>query len=150
MNDNRIVTAEFCDDIRHELGYKYSLMGCYSGELIADSIPCMLPKLCAAITVITPIEDPFKKLIIRAFLGESLIAENEIPEENLVKMSVIDSEKSAEFTKLLMKVQMFFTPLAIQENSVLRIEAETECGNLNGPKLIIRTRKETDLPALNY
>ncbi|MGH6824092.1 hypothetical protein [Methyloceanibacter sp.] len=54
----------FCDDIRAELGGKFSFMGCYTGNLIVhDKLPLMLPKLGIAITYyerIRGVTDPVK------------------------------------------------------------------------------------------
>ena len=144
MNENRIVFADFCDDIRQEVGYKFSLMGCYSGEVIVDTIPVMLPKLCASITAITPLDQPFINLTFRAYLNEDIIAESIIPTSNLEENYERLKKNSAEYTKIMIKVQMAFIPLIIQEQSVLRIEAETEDGIIKGPKLKIRQRVESD------
>lgn len=144
MNEGRIVFAEFCDDIRLEVGNKYSLMGCYTGELIMQPIPSLLPKLCAAITAVTPIEKPFQSLIFRAFLNDDLIVETEIQLENLQKNHELLTKDPKDFTKLLVRVQMAFVPLVVQQESVLRIEAETEEGIIKGSKLLIRGLIDTD------
>lgn len=36
----------FCDDIRHELSGKFTLVGCYSDHLLVAQVPTTLPKLC--------------------------------------------------------------------------------------------------------
>src|SRR4030095_11746465 len=41
----------FCDDIRQEVGGKFSYIGVYSGQMIIHgTCPVTLPKLCLAIT----------------------------------------------------------------------------------------------------
>jgi hypothetical protein len=147
MNEGRVVVAEFCDDIRQEVGHKFSLMGCYAGnELIADEIPIALPKLFASVTAISPLEKPFSSLVFRAFLNDELIAENEIPATNLADGYKSVMAKSNGYTRFSIRIQMGFVPLVIQEESILKIEAESEEGVINGAKLIIRKRTQEDPP----
>lgn len=47
----------FCDDIRSEIGDKYSLMGIYSGALNVSSMPVTLPRFSFAITLWEPMDD---------------------------------------------------------------------------------------------
>jgi hypothetical protein len=61
MKKGRSVYCVFCDDIRHEVGNKFSLMGVYSGGLIvsAASLPTRLPKLAIYIWITSPLSKPF-------------------------------------------------------------------------------------------
>ncbi len=141
MNEGRIVVTQFCDDVRYEVGNKYSLIGCYSDELIVDKLPALLPKLCVQIRAFTPIDKAFSRLALRAFLGEEMIAEANI---EFGKISTDDAPADA--TRMGIMTFMFFSPLGITEPSLLRIEAETEDGVLSGGKLRIRDRTTEDPP----
>jgi hypothetical protein len=46
----------FCDDIRHEVGGKVSLMGIYGSHLLVPSMPLHLPKLAIHFNIELPIE----------------------------------------------------------------------------------------------
>jgi hypothetical protein len=59
MTGKRTVIAQFCDDVRQEIGNKFSLMGCYGTDLYVPAFPFTLPKLCAFVHVRTPRERPF-------------------------------------------------------------------------------------------
>jgi hypothetical protein len=144
MNEGRIVIAQFCDDIRYEVGNKYSLIGCYSDELIVDKLPALLPKLCVQVRAFTPIDKVFSKLALRAFLGDDVIAEAHI---ELGKVSPDDAPADA--TRMSIMTFLLFSPLGITEPSMLRIEAETEDGVLTGGKLRIRERAAEELPPDN-
>lgn len=147
MNDNRLIIANFCDDVRLEVGYKYSMMGCYSGELIVNEIPSVLPKICAVVTAITPIGDPFKKLIFRAFLNESLLLENELPQQELeANQKQLQEHAEPENTRISLKIHLSIITLVIEANSILRIEAETEDGVIKGSRLRLRMRASEDMP----
>lgn len=143
MSASRIVIAQFCDDVRHETGNKYSLMGCYGDELIIDKLPAALSKLCAQIRAITPIDRPFIKLIFRAFLLDDCIAEIDMP----ISESTTHSSRPGVSYMGVMAI-MAFSPLVILEPCHLRIEAETEDGILHGSRLFIRERTSEDSPLL--
>jgi hypothetical protein len=77
---NRHVQTIFCDDIRHELGGKLSYIGVYSGHLFVPAFPVILPKLCLALSVITPASQPFRKLELRIFKDDEQLAEGVLDE----------------------------------------------------------------------
>ena len=138
MNSDRFVVAQFCDDIRQEIGNKHSLMGCYAEDLLVPSLPWLLAKLCAQIKVATPIERPFEKLTVRALLNEELIAELEFPAAQLdiAKRDIKSRDLGAE-RRMAVVALLTFSPLQVQEACKLRIEAETEEGVLRGSSLSI-------------
>lgn len=137
MNDKRIVVTQYCDDIRREVGNKYSLMGCYSSELIVEKLPAVLQKLCAQVRVITPIDQPFRKLLIHAFLNGDSIADIEI---DTTKMSEMEKEASPDANWITVTAMLVLSPLAIEEPCMLKIEAETEDETFKGGSLRIRER----------
>jgi hypothetical protein len=49
-------TTIFCDDIRPELGGKFSYMGVYFGVMYVRKFPITLPKFCLAVTFYEPKE----------------------------------------------------------------------------------------------
>ncbi|HUX64342.1 MAG TPA: hypothetical protein VMV64_11400 [Sulfuricella sp.] len=145
MDGNRLVTAQFCDDIRHEVGNKYSLMGCYGNEMIVDKIPSVLPKLCAHIRVFTPAGRPFENLVIRAYMNDDLIAEIEMPVTD-VSADIYRQGTASGLGRVAFLAMMAFSPLAITEPCKIRIEAETEDGIVRGSYIDIRERIQEDLP----
>lgn len=135
MSASRTATTLFCDDIRHEVGNKYSLIGCYGSELLVEKLPLVLPKLCAHVRIITPIDKSFTNLKIRAYLNEDTIAEMNYSPEDIRKpeSSLVENSIRAE-----LNIMMVFSPLPITELSKLRIEAEADDDVLRGGILIIR------------
>lgn len=145
MSDHRFITATFCDDIRHEVGNKFSLVGCYTGEMITEMLPVALPKFCASIAVHSRISNPFKKLSVKALLNDVLIAEQEIPEGAILIEDQLSSFKKADFiTKFSINIQFVFSPFLVEADSWLSIVAETEDGLIQGPYFHIRSRQESD------
>jgi hypothetical protein len=142
---SRLVIAQFCDDIRHEIGGKFSLVGCYGGEMIIDKLPIVLPKLCAQISVFTPFERPFGLLLLRANLNGDTLAEIEMPTREM-KESIQKKKLKSELGRLSAMALMVFSPLPVNEPCKLRIEAETEDGIILGSFLTIRERTLDDPP----
>lgn len=142
MDNPRIVVATFCDDIRHEVGQKVSLIGCYGSELIVDKLPALLPKLCAYILFLTPSESPISRLVLRARLNGDVIAEMEVPES--VHADLQQKANNSELGRAGVRAMMVFSPLPLNEPCKLQIEAETEEGVVPGSFLRIRERTEDD------
>ena len=45
------ITTIICDDVRSEVGNKFSLMGVYQRNIIFKKLPSILPKLCLCILI---------------------------------------------------------------------------------------------------
>lgn len=132
---NRHVLTTFCDDIRHEIGGKLSYIGVYSGHLFVPTFPVSLPKLCLAMTVITPSEKPFRKLSLRVLRDEDVIAEGILDDAQLA--NVVDATEEATDGERKDKAQVLrtlfvFSPFQLDGPCVLRVRAETEEEELRG------------------
>ena len=75
MTAHRSVIAQFCDDVRQEIGNKFSLMGCYGADLYVPAFPITLPKLCVFVIARTPREQPFERLTLRLVRGSEVLSE---------------------------------------------------------------------------
>lgn len=135
-NEDRFVTAIFCDDIRQEVGNKLSFIGCYQGELFVPMAPVALPKLCVFATVWTSKEKPFKSLTVRVVQDNTTeLARIEIPEEGLKEASQITDETS---TRKAFSTAIVFAPFAVEKPTMLKLVATTEDGEIAGPRLLIK------------
>jgi hypothetical protein len=134
----RFVFATYCDDIREEKSGKLTLVGCYGSDLIVEkaSDPVLvLPKLCAQIHIVTPVERPLERVIIRAFLAETLLGELTLPTTAFATPANLASDAAL----IGVMATMTFVPFAVPElPSKLRIEVETEDGILRAPALRLR------------
>lgn len=144
----RYIYAVYCDDIRHEVGNKQSYIGVYSGVLIVPSFPVTLPKLCIAITAITPANKPFGKLVFRVMREDIVIIESVIPGEGLatqetiiegIKNHEMDVRNSEPDLEKIIKASLHFvlSPFVIDSPCVLKIRVETESEVLKGSGLRI-------------
>lgn len=142
----RQIVAQYCDDVRQEVGNKYSLMGCYGAELFVPSFPVVLPKLCAQVKVLTSSDQPFERVTMRAYLNAELIAELEFPSDQLQNRPA-NFEPISEVRRIVALGVLAFAPLQIQEpNTTLRVDAETETGTIRGMPLRILKAPEPAKP----
>lgn len=135
--NQRLVLASFCDDIRQEIGNKFSFVGCYQDVMVVQQFPAQLPKLCAHVTVLTPTSKPFERLVIRTKLNEDVVAELEMPVSSLVE-SFNAKAAITELGRLSIRAMIVLSPVIVTEPCKLRIEAETEDGIIPGSYLTIR------------
>lgn len=122
----RSLYSIFCDDIRPEVGNKFSYMGCYIGQMYLPTLPLTLPKLCVAMNAHTPASKPFKHLKFRLLKFDEVIAETDMnfAEGALPPMPWIQSPGDE---LRIMVGQIFQLPaFHIAEPCVLRVRAFTE------------------------
>lgn len=148
-NCSRFVVAQFCDDIRQEVGNKFSYIGCYSGEMIVDKLPATLPKLGVLVHIFTSKECPFSRLIVRALMSDEVVAELEMP---ITKMADEFERKAAatELDRIAAQAMLLLSPLVVVEPCKIRIEVETEDGVIRGSYLNIRERTPEDSLLKNH
>lgn len=130
MTEERFISAQVCDDIRQEVGNKYSLIGCYGSSMLVNAFPVVLPKLCAFVRTYTAIDKPFSKLIIRVFRADQMLTEIEVPLQALASIRAAELPLGARF--LIVGTAVVLSPFPVEEPCVLRLEVETEEGLLNG------------------
>lgn len=135
-NDDRNLTAIFCDDIRHEMGNKLSFMGCYQRDLFVATAPVALAKLCVFATASTPQKNPFKALTLRIVQDDDIeLARLEIPSEELQQAAQTVDPTA---TRKNISTAIMFSPLFVEKPTSLRLMATTEEGEMVGPRLLIK------------
>lgn len=133
----RYLEVMYCDDIREEVGNKFSYMGVYAGELTVPSAPVWLPKLCIAVKAITGIGDPFETLEVRIVKVKGddeteLLSTGSVPLP--AKLPGLDNDSA----RLVAQVTIMLAPFQIDEETILRVKATTEREELRGMALRIR------------
>lgn len=146
MTANRIVIAQFCDDVRQEIGNKFSLMGCYGTDLYVPSFPITLPKLCAFVHVRTPRERPFARLTLRLVRADEVLSELVADPD---KLNAGDPPP-AWARWLAMTGILAVTPFHAGGPCRLQVLAETEAGTIeSGQFLIERMGARRPAPGLS-
>ncbi|TXI12537.1 MAG: hypothetical protein E6Q68_03655 [Polynucleobacter sp.] len=139
---HRHVEVMYCDDVRQEIGHKISLMGIYGSDLVVNSVPTVIEKLCLSVRVLTPINEPFKKIEIFVSQGE------EDKQKDLVATGPLDLPPSDQFLidgSKMFVVQTFcvLSPFNVEEETVLKVRVKTEREELRGVGLRIRSLEQT-------
>lgn len=137
----RQLDAIYCDDIRHEIGGKISLIGIYGAKLFVREFPAVLPKLCVMTKSSTPYTEPFKQLKIRVFKDAEVLAETDIKMDGgLPPLEPFMSESEGPDAPMAMiGANAFFilSPFEIEGPCTLRVRADTGEGELRGAGLRI-------------
>jgi hypothetical protein len=130
INGPRHLEVTYCDDIREEVGNKFSYMGVYSGELTVPT-PLLLPKLCIVGKITTDIDDPLESLDVR------IVAYKEDDEKELLSTGPVtippNLPRQLDGTMCMVANLTFvLSPFQITEEIVLRVIAKTEREELRG------------------
>jgi hypothetical protein len=149
---NRYAHSTFCDDIRHELGGKLTLVGIYAGDLLVPAFPCVLPKLCLVLNILTSRSQPFQRLKIRILKDEETLAEGELQMQDLTAVvagAIPDDGESEETNQWLgMTAHFVFSPLKLDGPEVIRVRVETEDGEMRAAGLRIAQMQAISLAEL--
>lgn len=134
----------FCDDIRHEVSHKVSLIGVYKGELILLSdFPARLPKFCLSVTYAQSLEDPIEPTTLMVFLpgdtADSATVRADVPMSH-EQREQFRAEPDTEDTpmagrELSFNLNIIMDSLQIKEPGRIRVRVyragrEVRCGTL--------------------
>jgi len=136
----RHVQTIFCDDIRQEINAKLSYIGVYSGSLYLQSFPSTLSKLCVAVKVVTPADNPLGALTIRILRDEDVLQEITVDEGEINAVSSPPDNVTEEELKSRVQTAQFmivFSPIKFDEACVLKVRVQTEKEELRGMGLRI-------------
>jgi hypothetical protein len=139
---DRVLTAMFCDDIRQEVGNKMSFMGCYQSELCVPTAPMTLPKLCIYLTLMTPTARPLHSLCFKVLLDDDReLARVQIPNDAFSHALVIHEGNA---TRTCVSAAVVFSPFTIEKSGVVRVLADTDEGEVVGPRLLLKITPQLD------
>lgn len=119
----------FCDDLRTEVGNKYSLMGMYTGALhIQGQLPALLPKFVMIISYFERPNESTEPVEIRVFLpgdDESTPSfKTEIPRESLKSdNSQIELEEPTPDRLISTRIFAPISPLHIKKEGRIKVRA---------------------------
>lgn len=142
LTENRWVHAIWCDDIRQEIGNKPSLMGVYTGSLVAPALPAVLPRLAVWVSIYTPITQPFESLSVRICKNDSdePVGAIEISPEGLAEINqpIQRLEGPNEPTLRGISMVILLGQFQLSESTrSLKVWVDTEAGTLESLKLRI-------------
>lgn len=136
----------FCDDIRSELGNKFSYMGVYGDDInLAGELPTLLPKLCMISTIYVPSGTPIGKLQL------TISQRNESEIRIIVDQHIEVAEKNIPkkpgdgFAKLVL--QNIISPINIPSNCEILVSAKVGDMELDIGSLTVTAHNAPALPA---
>ncbi len=134
MTSERVAFCVFCDDVRPEVGNKLSLMGLYSGDMIAPGpAPAILSKLCIVLWIIADIDDPPQRVGVRVLMPPD---ESERMKLDLPPLGVLVHPEGA--TRLHAQAVIPMTPFRLEHEGFIQVMVDTERETLRAGRLMVR------------
>lgn len=134
----RYAHAMYCDDIRHEIGGKVTLVGVYGEALIAHSFPLDIPKLCARLEMTTPASQPFEAVSIRLSLNGETLGEAVLNKEQIGPPPQDNGNHSHDNGAQTLRFDFVLAPMTLNAPGALSFSITTESGDLPAPTLWIQ------------
>ncbi|WP_152546272.1 hypothetical protein [Bordetella bronchiseptica] len=151
----RFAYCHFCDDIRHEVGDKLSLIGVYGTEMYVqrapiavgtsevDTPPIVLPKLCISGSASTPASNPLKSLSFHVFADDKVLQEHSLDPAQLAQMAErlkgVGSEHDP-IDRIMIGIQIALTPYVVSADHTLKLIFLADGEELVAGKLRIRIK----------
>ena len=134
----RYAHAIYCDDIRHEIGGKTTLVGVYGDALIVHKFPQDIPKLCIRLEMATPASQPFETISIHVALNDKILGETTLDKEQIGPPP--HNEKSDADGQMVQVLRFDFVlpPMTLNAPGALNFKIITEKGQLPAPTLLIQ------------
>lgn len=124
----------FCDDIRHEINGKMTLVGCYSATLnFSGPPPGMLPTFAALVNLRFPYGSQFSSMILRVTKTEEagttdiFSVDAPITIDQIVEDTDI-AQASGEEKVLSLVVPIQWSPLVFEAPALIRVIATMDTG----------------------
>jgi hypothetical protein len=148
------LTTIYCEDLRHEVGGKITLVGVYNNICGVESFPVTLPKIAVMLRLVGPADSFPKSIGFKAWLNEEQVAEVPLsaPAARAGASSLMghideaaeavpaELQFSGKFTSLTSF--MIFAPLHVEKPSTLRVRAYGPDGEeYPAPSLIFLTNE---------
>lgn len=134
----RAFCVNYCDDIRHELGNKLSLIGVYGADLVLPELPAAIPKLCIFAQLYSELDSAFDSDIeLRVMVDDEILA-----------TSVSEPKQSSIQPKQFQKLaaQFVLTPFLIEKECTLRVRAIYKGQEYKASALKIRANTQAAEP----
>lgn len=125
----------FCDDIRHEVGNKISLMGIYHGEIVfSQNPPAILPKFVIAMWLLADVDDPIKQINVSIFGPPARTELAKIEAQPPPSMLPTPPDATQKHIHLVFPMVNFHFP----EEGLLEVEVTTERETFRAGRLAVK------------
>lgn len=130
MNTEAYGTTTFCDDIRHEVNGKLTLVGCYSGSLnFSGPAPGALPTFAALVNLRVPTNIQFAVISLRVTKieadEETIIFDKDFekPDEHNAVAPAFTDDTNEEGSVFFIAFPCQLTPLKFSKSGQIRVRA---------------------------
>lgn len=107
----------YSDDIRQEVGHKFTYVGSYNGSMQVTKLPVTLSKICTTVFCLHDKDQPPREISIEVFLGDETIANATFsPEEIPTNANTTDDHPG------VIQANFVFSPLEISEPKAIRVK----------------------------
>lgn len=131
---NRFAHAIFCDDIRQELGGKFTFVGVYGSHLLVPKFPSILPKLCIVVNMATPVGQPFESLRFRVLKGDDTLAEGDFQQVAKATSELPDAKQGQ---VIRVATHAVFSPFKVDAPELVRVQILTGADEIQAGSLQI-------------
>lgn len=133
----RVGLAAFCDDVRQEIGNKFSLMGVYTGDMILPAsplpgIPLLLPKIVIVTWLTSDIDDAPEHVTYRVLLPPD---RTEIIRQEITSPPAKFAEGA---TKATLQTMITIGPLTLTHEGFLEVLADTGREEIRMGRLLMK------------
>jgi hypothetical protein len=138
-DDGCAAIAIFCDDIRHELGNKITLVGTYGTDMFVPEFPVFVPKMGVSVRIIRTMGVRSQPMVIR--IGRSdgtTIAEAVVPIGPSHMRAVQDGQDGPTRTSAI--VGLLLPPMSFAGPCTIRVSVDVEGNTYVAGKLHISKR----------
>jgi len=139
----------WCDDVRHELGNKLSLMGIYTGEMLLPSLPAVLGKLVCHNVLVVPIAHPVQLVRLKLLKDDVVLGEQVLEQRDPAQAEAEARTLSGHpATRRQVSISMLLQPLELPAGTrVLQVVAEVDGVAVPGNKLWVSVAAADGGPA---
>jgi hypothetical protein len=138
----------FCDDIRYEVGGKYSLIGIYRDDIVFQGVtfPAALPKLALSVTLILHPSHPVRPMDIRI----SLPGDPEDAPQFVARIDAhVDAEPDASADKRrFLNFHFILAPVTLKEAGSIKVRLHQENQIIKAGTLAVRSVEAQENPLL--
>jgi hypothetical protein len=127
--------ATFCDDVRQEVGNKYSYLGIYGSNLIVQSFPTTLVKLCCVLTVRVPANAPPKHVVFKLLRDEEVLFEADLSQSDIKEPAVTSLANGPDGIALTISSVAQLVGFPITQRCLLKARAIVDGRELRGGAL---------------
>ena len=137
--DTRYAHMLVADDIRAEVGNKFSLMGIYDSALLVQSFPATIGKLVVYVVVNCPLNQLFKGLRIELRLNNQPIGLEELSEDAIPVEGPTHDKDGHPYRCFSKKSVFILSPLSVDHPCLLRAHVFSDGEELMSNGLAITT-----------